>query len=113
MKRVAAVLGALWKALRREQESLLKFPANNLYYGAAALLFMLDPIGMVFVGTIVGIVIFFPLSADPLRRIPESRFRLWPLEKTERWMLRALTPWLNPMTWISRLQPIRARCAKD
>lgn len=93
-------MGALWKSMRREQESLLKFPANNLYYAAIAFLFMLDPIVLAFVATVVGIVIFFPLSADPLRRIPESRFLSWPLERSERWMMRVLSPWLNPMTWI-------------
>ena len=100
MNRVGPVLGALWKATRRGQESLLKFPANNLYYAAVAFLFMLDPTVIVFVGIIVGIVVFFPLSADPLRRIPQSRFQLWPLERGERRLMRALSPWLNPMTWI-------------
>ena len=100
MNRVGPVLGALWKATRRGQESLLKFPANNLYYAAVAFLFMLDPVVLVFVGIIVGVVVFFPLSADPLRRIPQSRFQLWPLERGERRLLRGLSPWLNPMTWI-------------
>ena len=84
VRRLRAVLGALWTTLRREQESLLKVPANNMYYAAAAFLFMLDPVAMVFFGTIVAVVLFFPMSADPLRHIPPARFQLWPLEAGER-----------------------------
>jgi hypothetical protein len=98
--RVEAVLRALWKALRREQKSLMEFPANNLYYAAVAFLVMMDPVVMLFVGVIVGVVLFFPLSSDPLRRIPPSRFQLWPLSDPERRLVRVISPWLNPMTWI-------------
>ena len=98
--RVEAVLRALWKALRREQESLMKFPSNNLYYAAVAFLVMMDPVVLAFVAVVVGIVLFFPLSADPLRRIPASRFSLWPLSGGERRLVRILSPWLNPMTWV-------------
>lgn len=100
MSRIEAVLRALWNALRREQESLMKFPANNLYYAALAFLVMMDPVVLMFVGVVAGIVLFFPLSTDPLRRIPASRFQLWPLTATERRLLRMISPWLNPMTWI-------------
>lgn len=78
----------------------MKFPANNLYYAAIAFLVMLDPFVMLFVAVVAGIVLFFPLSTDPLRRIPASRFQLWPLEAAERRLLRMVSPWLNPMTWI-------------
>ena len=99
VRRLRAVLGALWTTLRREQESLLKVPANNMYYAAAAFLFMLDPVAMVFFGTIVAVVLFFPMSADPLRHIPPARFQLWPLEAGERRLIRVLSPFLNPVTW--------------
>jgi len=53
-----------------------------------------------FLFLIMGLVILFPLSTDPLRKIPSSRLSLWPLEKREYWMLRVLSPWVNPMTWV-------------
>ena len=81
VRRLRAVLRALWTAMRREQESLMKVPANNLYYAAAAFFFMLDPAAAAFVGAIGAMVLFFPLSSDPLRHIPRSRFQLWPLEE--------------------------------
>ena len=68
MRAVLGVLRATYNALRREQQSRLKVPANNLYYAAVASIFMLDPTLAMFVATVVLIVLFFPLSADPLRR---------------------------------------------
>jgi hypothetical protein len=41
----------------------------------------------------------FPLSTDPLRKIPPSRLPLWPLSRREWWLLRIASPWINPMTW--------------
>ena len=53
----------------------------------------------VFVYLIMGLVVLFPMSTDPLRKIPASRLELWPLTTRERWVLRALSPWVNPVTW--------------
>jgi hypothetical protein len=100
LRAVPAVLRATHNALRREQRSRLKVPANNLYYAAAASMFMLDPAMALFVATVVLIVMFFPLSADPLRLAPASRLALWPLSGGERRLLRVITPWLNPVTWL-------------
>jgi O-antigen/teichoic acid export membrane protein len=55
--------------------------------------------GGAFIYLIIGLVLLFPLSTDPLRRIPASRLSLWPLDRRERWLLRATSPWINPMTW--------------
>jgi len=63
-------------------------------------MFMLDPLVAMFVATVVVIVLFFPLSADPLRLAPVSRLALWPLSGGERRLLRVITPWLNPVTWL-------------
>ena len=44
----------------------------------------------------MGLVVLFPLSTDPLRKIPPSRLALWPLDRRERWILRLASPWINP-----------------
>jgi hypothetical protein len=54
----------------------------------------------VFVYLIMGLVLLFPLSTDPLRKIPPSRLALWPLTSGEHWILRLAGPWINPLTWI-------------
>jgi hypothetical protein len=48
---------------------------------------------------IMGLVVLFPLSTDPLRKIPASRLALWPLDRRDRWILRLASPWINPLTW--------------
>ena len=52
-----------------------------------------------FIYLIFGLVLLFPLSTDPLRKIPPSRLALWPLERRELWFLRLASPWINPLTW--------------
>jgi len=95
MARLAAVLKALWRAFQRGEKSIASLAGNNFFL--VALLF-LGKAGT-FLFLIMGLVILFPLSTDPLRKIPPSRLALWPLEKRELWMLRAISPWVNPMTW--------------
>jgi hypothetical protein len=53
----------------------------------------------VFIYLIIGVVLLFPLSTHPLRKIPASRLELWPLDRRERWLLRLASPWVNPVTW--------------
>ncbi len=95
MARITAILKALGKALRRDQRSLQSVVGNNFFIVSALLL---QEAGT-FIYLIIGLVLLFPLSTDPLRKIPRSRLELWPLEPRERHLLRALSPWVNPMTW--------------
>jgi len=95
MARIAEILKALWRALRRDQRSIESVAGNNFFIVTALLLREAGT----FIYLIVGLVLLFPLSTDPLRKIPPSRLALWPLEKGERRLLRALSPWINPVTW--------------
>lgn len=95
-----AILAALAKVTRRDRQTIFSFTANNIAYIALALLIAKDPVAMGFFGTIVGLVIFFPLTADPLRKIPAERLALWPLTKHEHWGLRAVSVLLNPLIWL-------------
>ncbi len=96
MARLRAILAALFTAFRRDTKSLGSFASNNFFL--MSLLFLRQ--AGVFVYLIVGLVMFFPLSTDPLRKIPPVRLALWPLSPRERWLLRIASPWLNPLTWI-------------
>ena len=106
MARVAAILNALWRALRRDQRSIESVAGNNFFIVTALLLREAG----IFIYFIVGVVLLFPLSNDPLRKIPPSRLALWPLEKRERRLLRALSPWINPVTWA--MAAVAAWCAR-
>jgi hypothetical protein len=96
MARVFAILGALWRAQRRDQKSFESVATNNFFIVTAI---FLQKAGT-FVYLILGLVLLFPLSTDPLRKIPGSRLSLWPLENAQRRMLRILSPWVNPVTWL-------------
>jgi len=96
MARLAAIVGALAKAFRRDQKSFQSVIGNNFFFITA---YMLRAAGA-FVYVIIGLVLLFPMSTDPLRKIPASRLALWPLETRERWLLRAVSPWINPVTWV-------------
>jgi hypothetical protein len=96
MARLVAILKALARAFQRGEKSFGSLAGNNFFL--VAVLF-LGKAGT-FLFLIMGLVILFPLSTDPLRKIPASRLGLWPLEKREHWLLRASSPWVNPMTWV-------------
>lgn len=96
MARLAAVLRALARAMGRDQKSFQSVAGNNFFIVSALLLQRAGT----FIYLIIGLVLLFPLSTDPLRKIPASRLALWPLEARERRLLRVVSPWVNPMTWI-------------
>ena len=96
MARVFAVVKALATAFRRDQKSLQSIAGNNFFVVCALLLQQAGG----FIYLVVGLVLLFPASTDPLRKIPASRLALWPLDRRQRWVLRAVSPWLNPVSWI-------------
>jgi len=100
MARIATVLGALWTAVRRDAKSIGSFSSNNFFIVGAAFLFLGDPGAFVSLNAVMAVILFFPLSTDPLRKIPPVRLALWPLTNQERSLLRILSPWLNPITWL-------------
>lgn len=96
MARVFAILRALALAYRRDQKSLESVAGNNFFIVSALLLQSAGG----FIYLIIGLVLLFPLSTDPLRKIPASRLALWPIEPRERWVLRLVSPWINPLSWV-------------
>lgn len=95
MARVSAILKALSVAYRRDWTAFQSLAGNNFFL---ATVFFLRKAGS-FIYLILGLVVLFPLSTDPLRKVPASRLALWPLERWERRLLRAASPWINPLTW--------------
>jgi len=95
LARVTAILRALGLAYRRDQRSLESVVGNNFFLVTACLLQNAGG----FIYLLIGVVLLFPLSTDPLRKIPASRLALWPLDTRERRLLRAASPWVNPVSW--------------
>jgi hypothetical protein len=99
LTRPRAILKWLWRAAKRNRHTFA-FTGNNMHYTAIASLFMLDVALAGILLLIMGLIVILPMSSDPLRAIPAVRMRVWPLEDSERRILRLLSPWLNPLTWI-------------
>ena len=100
LERPLAILKWIARAANRNRRSFISLAGNNLFYAAITLAFMLDPVGAQGAFILVGIIVVLPMSSDPLRAIPRVRMLIWPLENGERRLLRLISPWLNPMTWI-------------
>jgi hypothetical protein len=96
MARTTAILRALGTAFRRDWKSFGSVGVNNFFPVTVLLLGRAGG----FIYLLAGLVMLFPMSTDPLRKIPASRLALWPLEPRERILLRLASPWLNPITWI-------------
>ena len=52
---------------------------------------------------LLGFLLLFPLSSDPLGKIPPARLALWPLTSGQRLGLRLASLALSPVTWIALL----------
>jgi hypothetical protein len=107
LARTAALLGALWTAVRRDAKTLGSFTGNNLFTVSVLFLALADRGVFLSLNSLIGLVLFFPLSTDPLRKIPPERLALWPISNRERWLLRIASPWLNPMTWLLAILVLR------
>ncbi len=100
MARIRTILVALITAGRRDLKTVGSFSGNNIFVVGIVFLFLGDPGIFVAVCAFIGLVLFIPLSADPLRVLPRDRLAVWPLSTAERRVLQILGPWLNPLTWL-------------
>ena len=96
MARLARIIVAIALCVWRSEKSLGSFASNNFFLFSVILLRQAG----VFVYVVIAVILFFPLCTDPLRKIPPERLALWPLNRRNRWVLRAISPWANLMTWL-------------
>jgi hypothetical protein len=103
MAGILAILGALRRAVGRDLAG--SFRANNLLFlgllgRSAEALFVL-----------LGFLLLFPLSSDPLGKIPPARRALWPLSRWQRLGLRLASLALSPVVWIGILILLKTKRA--
>ena len=96
MAPIGAILAALARGLLRESSALLPVRGNNLIIAM-----LLAGPGAGFLLLLLAALLLLPLIGDPLSRIPRERLALWPLSHRERWLLRAASLGLSPLTWIA------------
>jgi len=103
---VFAILRALARATRRDLGTFGSFKVNNFFFFVATLMYGalnsgLPPRSAYPFLLLLGVLLLFPLSSDPLSRIPPSRLALWPLGAASRLVLRAVSPALSPVLWLT------------
>jgi hypothetical protein len=103
---VIALLKALGRVSWREVRSFGSVGGQNffLFVGFVAL----QPESAVFFALILGVVLLFPLSSDPMQKIPEDRRALWPILRWEWASVRLWSLALSPLIWIAIILLIKA-----
>ena len=106
MAGLRAILTAVRRAVARDLESLGSLKVNHLFLFVLLLVYGALNSGQppksaepFFV--LLGFLLLFPLSSDPLRKIPPSRLVLWPLRQGQRIGLRLASLFLSPLAWIA------------
>ncbi|MGA2134162.1 MAG: hypothetical protein ABSH50_17860 [Bryobacteraceae bacterium] len=108
MAAILAILKAVRHAVGRDLGTFESITVNNLFLFVALLSYgalnsgqppeSAEPFFL-----LIGFLLLFPLSADPLGRIPASRLSLWPLTARQQLGLRFASLALSPVTWIGML----------
>ena len=99
MAGLRAILTALARAIQRDLRSYQSIAGNNFFLFVVVLL--QQPQSAEFFLLIVGFLLLFPLSSDPLAKIPADRLALWPLSLRQRFGLRLASIALSPIAWIA------------
>jgi hypothetical protein len=103
-----AILKALRRAVGRDLGTFQSIKVNNLFLFVAMLVYGalntgLPPKSAEPFFVLLGFLLLFPLSSDPLGKIPPARLGLWPLTAGQRLGLRFTSLALSPVAWIGVL----------
>jgi len=103
---VRAIFGALGRVARRDLQSFRSLQVNNFFLFVALLMYGAFESGLAPRSAypfllLLGFLLLFPLSGDPLARIPRVRRESWPLSAHQRFALRLASLALSPVLWIA------------
>lgn len=102
MARISSILGIL-RALRqagwRDFRSIGSIAGQNLFIFLIAVALQPESAGFFFL--ILLVVLIFPLSADPMQKIPLDRRATWPLLPWEWRSIRLASLTLSPISWVA------------
>jgi hypothetical protein len=101
-----AVLRAVSLALYRELRSFHSITGQNFFFLVLFIAYQ-QVESVEFFGLILGALLFFPLSSDPLEKIPRDRRQLWPLHHRNWLAIRVASLFLSPVIWISLIVLLR------
>jgi len=108
MAALLAILKALRRAVGRDLGTLASIKVNNIFLFVALLMYGAlnsgqPPKSAYPFFLLLGFLLLFPLSSDPLGKIPPARLALWPLTTGQRLGLRLASLALSPVAWIGVL----------
>jgi hypothetical protein len=106
MREIGVIVRAVARAMRRDAGSFVALKVNNFF-----LFVLLLIAGNVAVGLpprsaypfllLILFLLLFPLSSDPLAKIPPVRNAAWPLAVWQRTALRVASVALSPLFWLA------------
>jgi hypothetical protein len=102
----AAVLRAVGLASYRELRSFQSITGQNFFYLVILIAFQ-QAESAEFFGLVVGALLFFPLSSDPLEKVPADRRKLWPLGRYDWLVIRVASLFFSPVIWIAAFIVLR------
>ena len=111
MRAMGVILRAVARVMRRDLESF--FALNNFFLFVLLLIYSnavsgLPPRSAYPFLLLAGLVLLFPLSSDPLAKIPAVRLAMWPLTAPGRAGLRLASLVLSPVCWLAAILLARA-----
>jgi hypothetical protein len=112
---IRAVMGALVKSARRDLAGFASLKTNNFFLFVVLLIWGalnsgVEPVSSYPFLLVLGLLMLFPASGDPLEKIPHVRLALWPLRRGARAALRLGSLLLNPaLLLMAGLMALRAK----
>lgn len=100
MAPAAAVLRAVGRATYRELRSLRSITGQNFFFWVLVVAYQ-QPESAAFFAVILCALLFFPMSSDPLEKVPADRRKLWPLGRQDWLSIRIASLFLSPVIWIA------------
>jgi hypothetical protein len=103
---IIAILNQLRRAVQRDLGTFEAVKLNNFFLLVALMAYGpinsgVEPKSAEPLLLLLGLLVLFPVSSDPLARIPPSRLRLWPLGRKQKVALRLTSFLLSPVVWIA------------
>lgn len=103
---VLAILRALAATVRRDLGAHTLIRTNNFFLFVAlliwgALMSGAEPVSSYPFLALLALLLFFPISSDPLEKIPDVRLAIWPIGAAGRLALRLASLALSPIVWVT------------
>ncbi|MCU1232834.1 MAG: hypothetical protein JWP63_801 [Candidatus Solibacter sp.] len=103
---VLAILRALAASVRRDLNTYGALKTNNFFLFVALLIWGavvsgVEPVSAYPFLLLLAVLMLFPISSDPLDKVPPTRLSLWPLTRAQRVTLRLASLAFSPILWLT------------